>query len=1015
MQKDIPGASGTTTNNNCPNGAQAATAPFRAGQNWRRGKWRGGRSIHCGQRNQPVYFGPFAQFSTPPPAVFDIPPRVLPVNMFNANVVPPSERDAQFDAQFAPFMNHFPTYQFNSHSPCFHETAPPLSLNDSDIVHPSSSLSSAHSHHSVRGGKTHRRKVGREDKKSRRNYQKLPSEQLSQLSLESEMSDLQEGYGCPPSYVMESYRDQTELTTAAQACQTSKDDCNSKMPIYVNGIFQNYKEVIYRENDSLQTLRDRLEKQLEEESYECMICCQVIRANEWIWTCKKCHHMFHINRSNSYGCITQWAAKSFNSDVGWRCPSCQNVTFELPKQYRCFCTKKLNPPTQRFPDMPHSCNGICGKIRGSGCTHPCTDQCHPGPCSECPLTITKKCNCGRQIIAGRCGKQVDFKCSMVCGKTLNCGLHKCETICHKGECNACEHVVIQKCFCGFEERIVPCTALNLKFTSFSCGAPCTGMYACGIHKCELRCHDKHGRDDCGPCSLSPEKKEHCPCGRTLIAELQTVTRTSCTDPVPTCKNVCGKVLACGPEDKPHRCMQLCHVGSCPGCPSSSLISCRCKALKKIIPCKEFLLYSTENPYLCVRRCKKLKTCQNHRCRAVCCVDEEHVCMQICGKKLNCGIHNCDRLCHVGQCPRCLQASFEEQYCLCGKTVREPPIPCGTSLPLCDQPCSRQHPCDHPPMHNCHAEPECPPCTVLTEKPCYGAHEIRANIPCFLSDVSCGCPCDRKLSCNVHRCKRICHAGECLVNNASCQQPCSKRRVGEACDHICGLPCHGDTPCPKTKVVITCSCLRKSSEMRCSDVEKAYQKSLSLKVMEDNYSNISAEKRLLKRNLNEDNLPCDVECQRILRNKKVAETLNISRPDATDAISAYTTFLKNKLKTNYEEILHIEHTLIELVHNLDVQPNVTSVNHSFPPMSSELRRIIHEYSGYFGIETISHGQEPRRNVVATAKRSSSVAIAPCKTLPSVRKSVLSAENRMQQLQSVGKVLKRGVKEASASQK
>lgn len=61
----------------------------------------------------------------------------------------------------------------------------------------------------------------------------------------------------------------------------------------------------------------------------------------------------------------------------------------------------------------------------------------------------------------------------------------------------------------------------------------------------FRCHDKHGRNDCGLCSLSPKKKEYCPCGRTLIAELGKVTRTSCTDPIPTCKNVCGKVLACG--------------------------------------------------------------------------------------------------------------------------------------------------------------------------------------------------------------------------------------------------------------------------------------------------------------------------------------------------------------------------------------------------------------------------------------------------------------------------------------
>ncbi|EJD74673.1 hypothetical protein LOAG_18037 [Loa loa] len=231
-------------------------------------------------------------------------------------------------------------------------------------------------------------------------------------------------------------------------------------------------------------------------------------------------------------------------------------------------------------------------------------------------------------------------------------------------------------------------------------------------------------------------------------------------------------------------------------------------------------------------------------------------------------------------------------------------------------------------------------------------------------------------------------------------------------------------------------------MRCSDAEKAYQKLLSLKVMEDNYPNLSAENHLLKKSLSIDKyrcLPCDAECQRALRNEKMAEILNIPRPDAADDVAAYTIFLKNKLKTNYKEILDIEDTLLELVHGLNAQPNVTSVSHSFPPLHSELRRIIHEYSRYFGIETISHGQEPQRNVVATAKRnvsympavfltafkryaatssvsaSSNATITPSKILSSIPKSYLYAENRMQQLKPVGKVLKRGFKEPLASQK
>lgn len=48
------------------------------------------------------------------------------------------------------------------------------------------------------------------------------------------------------------------------------------------------------------------------------------------------------------------------------------------------------------------------------------------------------------------------------------------------------------------------------------------------------------------------------------------------------------------------------------------------------------------------------------------------------------------------------------------------------------------------------------------------------------------------------------------------------------------------------------------------------------------------------------------------------------------------------------------------------------------------------------------------------RSSSAPIGPSKTLSLIPKKFLSAENRMQQLQSAGKVLKRGVRKPVTSQ-
>ena len=55
---------------------------------------------------------------------------------------------------------------------------------------------------------------------------------------------------------------------------------------------------------------------------------------------------------------------------GWRCPACQNVAQDVPKQYNCFCGKVRDPDWNRF-ETPHSCGDLCRKKRADQCTHPC--------------------------------------------------------------------------------------------------------------------------------------------------------------------------------------------------------------------------------------------------------------------------------------------------------------------------------------------------------------------------------------------------------------------------------------------------------------------------------------------------------------------------------------------------------------------------------------------------------------------------------------------------------------------
>lgn len=83
------------------------------------------------------------------------------------------------------------------------------------------------------------------------------------------------------------------------------------------------------------------------------------------------------------------------------------------------------------------------------------------------------------------------------------------------------------------------------------------------------------------------------------------------------------------------------------------------------------------------------------------------CSEICDKPLNCGVHRCEKPCHVGDCDTC---DIElEQMCYCTRDKRTVP------------------------------------CTQRTNKSVV---------------FSCGRVCNSILQCKNHKCKEICHIGEC---------------------------------------------------------------------------------------------------------------------------------------------------------------------------------------------------------------------------------------------------------------
>ncbi|XP_051517466.1 transcriptional repressor NF-X1 isoform X1 [Myxocyprinus asiaticus] len=728
---------------------------------------------------------------------------------------------------------------------------------------------------------------------------------------------------------------------------------------------------------SKETQTGCLIEQLTEEKYECMVCCEVIRLMAPVWSCQSCFHVFHLN------CIKKWArspaSQADDGSEGWRCPACQHVALKAPNAYTCFCGKVTNPEYQRT-EIPHSCGDMCGKKRSGGeCNHPCNILCHPGPCPQCPAFITKSCVCGRMNKQMRCSQTGPLRCEEVCGALLNCSEHSCAQVCHSGQCQPCQLLVQQACFCGVVFRKVACGTDRESFDGsgyFSCCKPCGKMLDCQSHRCEQSCHP----GQCQPCSRSPRLVRSCSCGQTPLSKLLELgypERKTCTDSIPSCGKTCNKPLPCGDAGSVHLCEKFCHEDSCGPCSLTSTIKCRCGSNSKEVSCAA-IQTEEDMVFTCEKRCNKKRSCGRHKCGELCCVDVEHNCSMICGYKLNCGLHRCQELCHRGNCQPCWQASFDELPCYCGETVLYPPVPCGTRPPECKNLCTRRHECDHPVFHSCHSDEICPPCTYLTKKWCMGNHEQRSNIPCHLQDISCGLLCDKLLPCGSHRCKRICHRGECQAEG-DCKQPCAHPKPG--CGHPCGAPCHTGTLCPPTicsaKVALQCDCGRKKETMPCAEAASSYQRyaaiSMASKLSDMQLGESVDIGQLTKKEQKKARLECDQECATLERNRRLAEALQIDQsvdPFNKSMSSKYSDTLKEDARKDFKFVSDIEEeikTLVELAN----KGKQSKRSHCFPPMKREHRRIIHELAESYGVESISYDSEPKCNVVVTAIRGKSV--------------------------------------------
>lgn len=709
--------------------------------------------------------------------------------------------------------------------------------------------------------------------------------------------------------------------------------------------------------------RDRLIEQLNRGILECLVCYDRVRQHDAVWNCANCYHVLHLR------CIIKWAQSS-RAENGWRCPACQNVTDKVPQIYVCFCGQLTDPEWNRN-DTAHSCGEVCNKSKPNTseffeCQHRCTLLCHPGPCPPCVAMVDRKCGCGKTSQIVRCGQNTKtLSCGSECAKPLSCNAHFCTKICHLGECEPCQVIVSQVCYCGAENREVPCDVKTFNVLNYECGGVCQRKFDCNEHPCRELCHP----GSCGSCPLDPVNISHCPCGKMKLDD--NVKRTSCLDPVPTCSAVCEKQLKCGQPSSPHTCKSLCHEGACPPCELSTLVRCRCGNMDKETPCQSLTTKADEA--LCQRKCTKKRRCGKHKCNQLCCIEVDHICPLPCNHVLTCGQHRCEALCHKGYCQPCWRASFEELFCECGKTVRYPPVPCGAKRPTCDEPCSRQHSCDHAVLHNCHNDPECPPCIVLTSKYCYGKHELRKAVPCHVEEFSCGLPCGKDLPCGRHKCITSCHKGECLKPDQACVQPCTIPR--SICGHPCNSPCH-DGDCPdtlcKVKITVTCACGHRSTSRTCCENNKEYQR-IATSILASKMAEVQLGKSIDLQDMQKvhklslKTLECIEECRVIDRQRKLSIGLQIRNPDLTAKLTPrYSDFMRSWGKKDPRFCKHVHDRLTELV-QLAKQSKQKSRSYSFETMNRDKRQFVHEYCEHFGCESVAYDAEPKRNIVATAQR------------------------------------------------
>ncbi|XP_015745022.2 NF-X1-type zinc finger protein NFXL1-like [Python bivittatus] len=258
----------------------------------------------------------------------------------------------------------------------------------------------------------------------------------------------------------------------------------------------------------------------------CLICIASIKRNQAVWSCSGCFCIFHMPCIQKWAKDSLFLVSSpltddefGKKDYPWPCPKCrfEYKRSEIPTRYYCYCGKTEDPPLDPWL-VPHSCGQVCERDFKPPCGHRCLLLCHPGPCPPCPKMVTITCYCKKaKPVPRRCSMK-EWSCQLPCGRKLPCGQHNCGNPCHPGDCQPCPRVSKQSCVCGKQIAERQCAS-----PLWQCDEVCGRTLSCGYHVCEQICHSGF----CGECPRSG--KRSCPCGKSKFSLPCTEDVPTCGD------------------------------------------------------------------------------------------------------------------------------------------------------------------------------------------------------------------------------------------------------------------------------------------------------------------------------------------------------------------------------------------------------------------------------------------------------------------------------------------------------